>query len=143
MLPMINALKVQTRRPAMKKNGSSSVKMKETRGAKNAPSKMGSQASDYQAVVGLDVGDQKTHYCVLGLDGELVAEGSVATREASLRVQFEGKPRMRIALEAGAHSPWLSRLWSGWATRLSWRIPGTYVRFPRATQRMIRPMRDC
>jgi transposase len=94
----------------MKKNSSSSVKMKVTRSSKNALSKMGSQAPDYQAVVGLDVGDQKTHYCVLGLDGELVAEGSVATREASLRVQFEGKPRMRIALEAGAHSPWLSRL---------------------------------
>src|SRR5262249_10103235 len=37
-------------------------------------------------------------------------EGAVATREAPLRVQFEGKARMRIALEAGAHSPWISRL---------------------------------
>ena len=37
-------------------------------------------------------------------------EGAVATREASLRVQFEGKARMRIALEAGTHSAWISRL---------------------------------
>ena len=64
----------------------------------------------YQAVVGLDVGDRQTHYCVLDLDGELAVEGAVATREASLRVQFEGKARMRIALEAGMHSPWISRL---------------------------------
>jgi hypothetical protein len=53
----------------------------------------------YQAVVGLDVGDRQSHYCVL--DG-VVAEGVVKTTEASLRVLFEGKGRMRIAVEAGA-----------------------------------------
>lgn len=64
----------------------------------------------YQAVVGLDVGDRQSHYCVLDLDGAVVAEGVVATKEAALRVLFEGKGRMRIALEAGTHSPWISRL---------------------------------
>jgi len=94
----------------MRKNSRGSAKLKATleegtASAKNAPVKTGSKSRDYQAVVGLDVGDQKTHYCVLGLDGELVVEGFVATREASLRVQFEEKARMRIALEARAHSP--------------------------------------
>ena len=65
------------------------------------------QPSDYLAVVGLDVGDRKTHYCILDLDDDLVVEDEVATREASLRVQFAGKGRMRIALEAGAYSPWV------------------------------------
>jgi transposase len=64
----------------------------------------------YQAVVGLDVGDRQSHYCVLDLDGGVIAEGEVKTTEASLRVLFEGKGRMRIALEAGTHSPWISRL---------------------------------
>src|SRR5215217_1865650 len=64
----------------------------------------------YQAVVGLDVGDRQSHYCVLDLDGSVVAQGEVKTTEASLRVLFEGKGRMRIALEAGTHSPWISRL---------------------------------
>jgi transposase len=64
----------------------------------------------YQAVVGLDVGDRHSHYCVLDLDGTVAAEGTVKTTEASLRVLFEGKGRMRIALEAGTHSPWISRL---------------------------------
>lgn len=73
-----------------------------------------SRAAGYQAVVGLDVGDRQTHYCVLDLDGDVVVEGAVATREASLRVQFEGKAQMRIALEAGTHSPWISRLLAGW-----------------------------
>jgi transposase len=99
----------------MKKSISSSVKMKATVDernavAKNALARTGSQPPDYQGVVGLDVGDRKTHYCVLGLDGELMVEGAVATRKATLRVQFEGKAKMRIALEAGAHSPWISRL---------------------------------
>jgi len=99
----------------MKKNSSSSVRMKTTvderkGGAKSAPARSGSEPPDYQAVVGVDVGDRTTHYCVLGLDGELVVEGAVATRKASLRMQFEGKVKMRIALEAGAHSPWISRL---------------------------------
>jgi transposase len=64
----------------------------------------------YQAVVGLDVGDRQSHYCVLDLSGGVVAEGVVKTTEASFRVLFEGKGRMRIALEAGTHSPWISRL---------------------------------
>ena len=64
----------------------------------------------YHAVVGLDVGDRQSHYCVLDLNGGVVAEGAVKTTEASLRVLFEGKGRMRIALEAGTHSPWISRL---------------------------------
>ena len=99
----------------MKKNSSRFVEMKATvietkAGVTNPPRRTISQCPDYQAVVGLDVGDRRTHYCVLDLDGELAVEGAVATREASLRVQFEGKARMRIALEAGTHAAWISRL---------------------------------
>ena len=64
----------------------------------------------YHAVVGLDVGDRQSHSCVLDLDGNVVAEGAMKTTEASFRVLFEGKGRMRIALEAGTHAPWISRL---------------------------------
>jgi transposase len=47
---------------------------------------------------------------VLDLDGGVIGERTVATKEAALRLLFEGKGRMRIALEAGTHSPWISRL---------------------------------
>ena len=99
----------------MKKNISRSVQMKapvieRKAGVSKARATRVCQPLDYQAVVGLDVGDRQTHYCVLDLEGELTVEGAVATREASMRVQFEGKPRMRIAREAGTHSPWISRL---------------------------------
>jgi transposase len=66
----------------------------------------------YHAVVGLDVGDRQSAYCVLDLEGGVVTEGAVKTTDASFRVVFEGKGRMRIALEAGTHSPWISRLLS-------------------------------
>ncbi len=45
----------------------------------------------YHAVVGLDVGDRQSHYCVLALEGSVGAEGAVKTTEAALRVLFEGK----------------------------------------------------
>ena len=80
----------------MKKNSSRSVEMKATAyerntGVRNAAGRTVIQPSDYLAVVGLDVGDRKTHYCILDLDGDLVVEGEVATREASRRVQFDGE----------------------------------------------------
>ena len=81
----------------MKKNISRFVEMKagavESRGGAttNRSGKPDPPQPSYQAVVGLDVGDRQTHYCVLDLDGEVVAEGAFATRETSLRVQFEGK----------------------------------------------------
>ena len=70
----------------------------------------GSRAARHHAVVGLDVGDRHTHYCVLDVDGAVEAEGVLATKDTALRLQFEGKPRMRVALEVGTHSPWVSRL---------------------------------
>ncbi len=63
-----------------------------------------------ERVAGLDLGDRYSHYCVLTGDGELVEEGRLQSTEASLRKQFANEPRMRIALEAGTHSPWVSRL---------------------------------
>jgi transposase len=62
------------------------------------------------AVVGLDVGDRKTCYCTVDLNGDLLSEGKLQTKPCSARLQFEGQPRMRIALEAGVHSAWMSRL---------------------------------
>jgi transposase len=47
---------------------------------------------------------------VLDRDGVVAAEGVLSTKDTALRMQFEGKPRLRIALEAGTHSPWVSRL---------------------------------
>ena len=37
-------------------------------------------------------------------------EGRIQTTAAALEKHFASEPRMRIALEAGTHSPWVSRL---------------------------------
>jgi transposase len=60
--------------------------------------------------VGLDMGDRYSHYCLLNADGDVVEEGRMQSTEAALRRHFEGEPCLRIALECGTHSPWVSRL---------------------------------
>ncbi len=59
---------------------------------------------------GLDVSDRYTYVCVLNAAGEVVAEGRVATPPEALRRRFGGLAPMRIVLETGTHSPWISRL---------------------------------
>lgn len=60
--------------------------------------------------VGLDLGDRFSQIAVLDVEGELVEESRVATTEPALRQRFSGCGRMRIALETGTHSPWVSRV---------------------------------
>ena len=51
--------------------------------------------------VGLDLGDRFSHVVILDGEGQVVEEGRVATRGASLRQRFSGCSPMRIALETG------------------------------------------
>ena len=62
-----------------------------------------------EMTLGLDMGDRYSHYCLLR-DGEAIEEGRIQSTEAALRRHFEGAPCLRIALECGTHSPWVSRL---------------------------------
>jgi transposase len=63
-----------------------------------------------ELTVGLDMGDRFSHYCFLNGDGDVIEEGRMQSTEAALRRHFEGEPCLRIALECGTHSPWVSRL---------------------------------
>ncbi len=67
-----------------------------------------------EKVVGLDLGDRHSHYCILTSSGEVMEEGRIQTTAASLEKHFGSEARMRIALEAGTHSPWVSRLLKGY-----------------------------
>lgn len=51
-----------------------------------------------------------SHCCALNAAGEIEKEGRVATTAEALRRRFSSTPRVRIAIEAGKHSPWVSRL---------------------------------
>ena len=63
-----------------------------------------------RTTVGIDLGDQKSHYCILDGEGEVLSEGTVRTTENGFAQQFQRMSRSRIVLETGTHSPWVSRL---------------------------------
>src|SRR5579862_9840860 len=63
-----------------------------------------------QLTIGLDLGDRSSAYCVLNEAGEIVLEHELATTPETMKQVFGSMPRCRIALETGAHSPWVSRL---------------------------------
>jgi transposase len=63
-----------------------------------------------EMTMGIDVGDRYSHLCLVDDEGEVVERDRVRSTEAALRRHFEGAPRLRIALECGTHSPWMSRL---------------------------------
>lgn len=68
------------------------------------PSKAG------RMTAGLDLGDRFSYVVILDGEGHLIEERRVTTREAALRQRFSSCPPMRIAMETGTHSPWVSRL---------------------------------
>ncbi len=59
---------------------------------------------------GLDVSDRHTQICVLGPAGDVQREQRVRTTALALRRALGELPAARAVLEAGRHSPWLSRL---------------------------------
>jgi transposase len=66
-------------------------------------------------VVGLDLADRQSQVCVVAREsGAIVEETKIRTTPAALEKRFAAQPRMLIALEVGAHSPWVSRLLSRW-----------------------------
>ena len=60
--------------------------------------------------IGLDLGDRSTAFCVLDGDGVIVAEGKLKTSQVAIDQQFASLAPARVALEAGTHSGWISRL---------------------------------
>jgi transposase len=62
-----------------------------------------------QVTIGMDLGDKTSRYCVLNAAGEVLLEGSCATTKAGMAQVFGAMPYCRIAIEVGAHSPWVSR----------------------------------
>ena len=63
-----------------------------------------------KVTVGLDLGDKYTQVCVLSSDGEVIEEARLRTTPLALRRRFASMPMTRMVLEAGTHSPWVSRL---------------------------------
>jgi transposase len=57
--------------------------------------------------VGVDLGDQWSHYCILGLEGETLAEGQLRTTQQGVAEFFRALNAARVAMEVGTHSAWV------------------------------------
>ncbi len=67
------------------------------------------RAAKERLTVGLDLGDRHISCCVVSEAGKILWESTLLTTKAGLGAVFAGMARVRIAFEAGTHSPWISR----------------------------------
>ena len=63
--------------------------------------------------VGVDLGDQWSHYCILGLEGETLAEGQLRTTQEDIAEFFQALNAARVVFEVGTHSPWVQEVICG------------------------------
>jgi transposase len=67
-----------------------------------------------KTTAGLDLGDKYSYLCLIDQQsGEVVEEGRLRTTPEAFRRRFASEQPMRIAIEAGTHSPWVSRVLEG------------------------------
>jgi transposase len=60
---------------------------------------------------GLDLGDKYSYLCLIDTQsGEVMEEGRLRTTPEAFRRRFASEGPLRIAIEAGTHSPWASRV---------------------------------
>src|SRR5918995_6299004 len=64
-----------------------------------------------QMTAGLDLGDKYSYLCLIDTEnGEVIEEGRLRTTPEALRRRFASEQPLRIAIETGTHSPWVSWL---------------------------------
>ncbi len=60
---------------------------------------------------GLDLGDRYSYLCLIDTQsGEVLEEGRLGTTPEAFRRRFSSELPLRIAIETGTHSPWVSRV---------------------------------
>ena len=65
----------------------------------------------HDVTAGIDIGDRYSHLCLLDTDsGEVIEVGRILTNHSAFEKRFSGAKPMRIAIETGTHSPWISRM---------------------------------
>jgi transposase len=66
--------------------------------------------SEGVAAIGIDLSDRTGHFYAIDEEGKKVDEGKIALRTPDLEKWGRSIPPTLIAIEAGTHSPWISRL---------------------------------
>src|ERR1700722_6727622 len=57
-------------------------------------------------IVGVDLGDKRSNFCILGLDGDKLTEGELRTTQQDFAEFFQLLAPARVVMEVGTHSPW-------------------------------------
>jgi transposase len=70
---------------------------------------MSSQELFPNLTIGLDLGDKVSRTCEIDAAGQVVRRAGVATSPGAIERYFGGRPRCRVVMEVGTHSPWISR----------------------------------
>lgn len=63
----------------------------------------------FATFIGIDLGDKKHHVCATGTDGVILQEFTIPNDRAAFKKLSEDYPQAAVAIEVGAHSPWISR----------------------------------
>jgi transposase len=74
--------------------------------------------------VRVDLGDRWSQYCILGLEGETLAEGQLRTTQEDVREFFQALTVARVVIEVGTHSAWVQDVITEWDTRCWWPTRG-------------------
>ena len=84
-------------------------------GKEDRPTMDGSR-DEPRTTAGLDLGDKYSYLCLIDTEsGEVIEEGRLRTTPEAFGRRFASeRPPMRIAIEAGTHSPWVSRVLEGY-----------------------------
>jgi transposase len=64
--------------------------------------------------VGVDLGDRWSQYCIVGLEGETLAEGQLRTTQEDVREFFQALTVARVVIEVGTHSAWVQDVITEW-----------------------------
>jgi hypothetical protein len=57
----------------------------------------------------MDLGDQWSNYCILGLEGETLGEGQLRTTPQDVTEFFQAFNVARVVFEVGTHSAWVGK----------------------------------
>ena len=69
-----------------------------------------SGTTNAKLTIGIDLGDRRSRVYVLDCDGACIHEGWVQAGRPAWEAMFARFPEARVVMEAGTHSPWVSRL---------------------------------
>ncbi len=93
--------------------------------------------------VGVDLGDEWSNYCVLGLGGETLAEGQFRMRREEVQEFFQGLASSRVVFEVGTHSAWVREVSPGSGMKCWWQMRAGCTGRSGAGARMTGSMQPC